>query len=147
MDLLNKHCCVRWSYKFKLDINTNMCVRVNSIKRTLKIEWLKEPQIIYSRATYWRIYVLQFCSVFRVNAVLKEAQTVGMMTAYHNYLITNLVTFKIEHKDMTFDHDFGYSFPLFSSLLKKRGMKKRRMNMKNRDKKSCLFISLLIWLL
>jgi hypothetical protein len=26
----------------------------------------------------------------------------------------------IEQKDMTFDNDFGYSFPLFSSLLKKR---------------------------
>ena len=25
----------------------------------------------------------------------------------------------IEHKDMTFDHDFGYSFQRFSSLLKK----------------------------
>ena len=31
-------------------------------------------------------------------------------------------------KAMNFDHDFGYSFPLFSSLLKKTGKKKRRMN-------------------
>ena len=31
---------------------------------------------------------------------------------------------KIEQKDMTFDHDFGYSFPLFSSLLKKGGEEK-----------------------
>ncbi len=28
---------------------------------------------------------------YRVYSVLKEAQAVGMMTAYHNYLITNLV--------------------------------------------------------
>jgi hypothetical protein len=28
---------------------------------------------------------------------------------------------KIEQKGMTFDHDFGYSFPLFSSLLQKEG--------------------------
>ena len=27
-------------------------------------------------------------------------------------------------KGMTFDHDFGYSFPLFSSLLKKEGRRK-----------------------
>ena len=27
---------------------------------------------------------------------------------------------KIEQKGMFFNHDFGYSFPLFSSLLKKR---------------------------
>jgi hypothetical protein len=26
---------------------------------------------------------------------------------------------RIEQKGMTFDHDFGYSFPLFSSLIKK----------------------------
>ena len=30
----------------------------------------------------------------------------------------------IEQKCMTFDHDFGYSFPLFSSLLKKEGRRK-----------------------
>ena len=38
---------------------------------------------------------------------------------------------------MTLDHDFGYSFLLFSSLLK-RGKKKRRINSKNGDQKSCL---------
>ena len=27
----------------------------------------------------------------------------------------------IKQKGMTFDHDFGYSYPLFSSLLKKEG--------------------------
>jgi hypothetical protein len=26
----------------------------------------------------------------------------------------------IEQKGLTFDHDFGYSFPLFSSLIKNR---------------------------
>ena len=30
----------------------------------------------------------------------------------------------IEQKDMTFDHDFCYSFPIFSSLLKKEGRRK-----------------------
>ena len=39
----------------------------------------------------------------------------------------------IEQKGMTFDHNFGYSFPLFSSLLKKRGQKKRRMVSKNQE--------------
>ena len=38
----------------------------------------------------------------------------------------------IEQKGMTFDHDFGYFLPLFSSLLQKRGKKKRRMKSKNR---------------
>ena len=46
---------------------------------------------------------------------------------------------------MTFDLDFGYSFPLFSSLLKKRGKKKRRMNDKNRDQKSYLSARYLLW--
>ena len=36
---------------------------------------------------------------------------------------------------MTFDHDFGYSFPLFLFPPKKRGKKKRKMNSKNRDQK------------
>ena len=31
-------------------------------------------------------------------------------------------------KGMNFDHDFCYSFPFFSSLPKKRGKKKWRMN-------------------
>ena len=43
---------------------------------------------------------------------------------------------------MTFDHDFDWSFfTLFSSFLKNRGKKKRRMNhwmIKNLDQKSCL---------
>ena len=34
---------------------------------------------------------------------------------------------------MTLNHDFDYSFPLFSSLFKKRWKRKRRMNSKNRD--------------
>ena len=45
---------------------------------------------------------------------------------------------RIELKGMTFDHDFSYSFHLFSYLRKKRGKKKRRMDSKNRDQKSCL---------
>ena len=32
-----------------------------------------------------------------------------------------LMVRKIEQKGMTFEHDFAYSFPLFSSLLKKEG--------------------------
>ena len=38
---------------------------------------------------------------------------------------------------MTYNHDFGYSFPLFSSLLKK-GKKKRRISRHFFDFKSCL---------
>ena len=47
---------------------------------------------------------------------------------------------KIEQKGMTFDHDFGYSYPLFTSLLKNREKKKRKMNSKKRDQKSCLSV-------
>ena len=32
----------------------------------------------------------------------------------------NMANVKIEQKGMTFDHDIGYSFPNFSSLLKKQ---------------------------
>ena len=33
----------------------------------------------------------------------------------------------IEQKGMTFDHDFGYSFPLFASLLKKEVRRKAEL--------------------
>jgi hypothetical protein len=45
-------------------------------------------------------------------------------------LESNLFTFRyqgsvlIEQKGMTENHDFGYSFPFFSSLLKKEGRRK-----------------------
>ena len=36
------------------------------------------------------IYIVLDCDVENVISILREAQAVGMMTAYHNYLITNL---------------------------------------------------------
>ena len=36
------------------------------------------------------IYIVLDCDVENVVGVLREAKAVGMMTAYHNYLITNL---------------------------------------------------------
>ena len=39
----------------------------------------------------------------------------------HIKTFPNMRTNLIEQKGMTFDHDFTYSFPLFSSLLKKEG--------------------------
>ena len=36
-----------------------------------------------------------------------------------------IFTLLIEQKGITFDHDFSYSFPLFSSLLKKEGREKK----------------------
>jgi len=44
----------------------------------------------------------------------------------------------IEQKGMAFDHDFGFYFSPFLIPFKKRWKKKRRMNSKNRDKKSCI---------
>ena len=41
---------------------------------------------------------------------------------------------------MTFDHDFGYYFPLFSSLLKIEERRKGERISKNRDQKSCLSV-------
>ena len=44
----------------------------------------------------------------------------------------------IEQKGMTFDQDFGYSFPIFSSLLKNEGKRKGEWSSKNCDQKLCL---------
>ena len=46
--------------------------------------------------------------------------------------------FLIEQKGMTFNHDFGYSFLLFSSLLKIEERRREEWISKNRDQKSCL---------
>ena len=43
---------------------------------------------------------------------------------YHSSNLQSAVHFKIEQKGMTFDHDYVYSFPLFSSPLKKEGRRK-----------------------
>ena len=36
------------------------------------------------------IHIVLDCSTEKIQTVLKQAQQVGMMTAYHNYLITSL---------------------------------------------------------
>ena len=41
-------------------------------------------------------------------------------------------------KGMTLDHDFGYSLPIFSSIVKKEGRIKGERISKNRDQKSSL---------
>ena len=37
------------------------------------------------------IHLVLDCEHDKIEMVMKEAQAVGMMTAYHNYLITNMV--------------------------------------------------------
>ena len=37
------------------------------------------------------IHLVLDCDHDKIRTVMKEAQAVGMMTAYHNYLITNMV--------------------------------------------------------
>lgn len=38
------------------------------------------------------VHIVLDCSTEKIQAVLKQALQVGMMTAYHNYLITSLVS-------------------------------------------------------
>jgi hypothetical protein len=37
------------------------------------------------------VHIVLDCSTEKIQSVLKQALQVGMMTAYHNYLITSLV--------------------------------------------------------
>ena len=37
------------------------------------------------------IHLVLDCDHDKIRTVMKQAQSVGMMTAYHNYLITNMV--------------------------------------------------------
>jgi len=41
------------------------------------------------------VHIVLDCSTEKIQAVLKQALQVGMMTAYHNYLITSLVSSRI----------------------------------------------------
>ena len=38
------------------------------------------------------IHIVLDCSTEKIQSILKQASQVGMMTAYHNYLITSLVS-------------------------------------------------------
>ena len=46
------------------------------------------------------------CDHDKIRTVMKEAQAVGMMTAYHNYLITNMVGIEEIFEKKTIDIDF-----------------------------------------
>ena len=37
------------------------------------------------------IHIVLDCQIEKIQSVLKDAQAVGLMTSYHNYLITTLV--------------------------------------------------------
>lgn len=41
------------------------------------------------------IHIVLDCATEKIQSVLKQAQQVGMMTAYHNYLITSLVRMNV----------------------------------------------------
>ena len=57
---------------------------------------------------------------------------------YHYTFLPRYYYLQITQIGMTFDHDFGYSFPLFPFLPKKEERRKREWFSKNRDQKSCL---------
>ena len=61
----------------------------------------------------------------------------NMSLKFRNHIIRKTFYKLIEQKGMTFDHDFSYSFPHFSSLLKNRE-EKRRIKQKNPNQKACL---------
>ena len=53
-------------------------------------------------------------------ALLTVSDRPSLSTAYNKKIPIK----SIEQKGMAFDHNFGYSFPLFSFLLKKEGIRK-----------------------
>ena len=63
--------------------------------------------------------------------IVNEWNSVQNKNSYHiciEYLYKYILySAKIEQKGMTFDHDFSYSFPLFSFLLKKEGRRKKEL--------------------
>ena len=58
------------------------------------------------------------------------------------YTLYYITYFTIEQKGMTFDHDFGYSLPLFSSLLKKKERRKGKCTAKTVIKSHAFLLDL-----
>ena len=81
-------------------------------------------------------------SFFSIGFVSKNTHIYSLSKLFFLFCFDKSNTYLdlIEQKGMTFYNDCGYSHPLFSSLLKKRG--KKKINRKNRDQKSCLFCSI-----
>ena len=81
--------------------------------------------IIISEPTYLLERGIIYCfqdSIKRFiykNIIIKEHKFLYILKK--NYVIPS-----IEQKGMTFDHDFGYTFPVFSSLLKRRELEKEK---------------------
>jgi len=50
----------------------------------------------------------------------KKHTMINLNCLFGGFLHNSDLKGTIEQKGMTFDHDFGYSFPLFSALLNKR---------------------------
>ena len=48
------------------------------------------------------IHIVLDCDYEKIRTVLKEAQAVGMMTAYHNYLITNFDLHLVDLEDFKY---------------------------------------------
>lgn len=48
------------------------------------------------------IHIVLDCATEKIQAVLKQASQVGMMTAYHNYLITSLDLHMVDLDDFIY---------------------------------------------
>ena len=67
-------------------ITTCKCVqRIISITLPLQRNILREVK------QSGEIHIVLDCDHHRIQGVMKQAQAVGMMSAYHSYLVTNLV--------------------------------------------------------
>ena len=87
----------------------------------LKNQWYNHPQStlkIVEFLMHSKDLMIIWCYWYKSRILIRQII---------NNLLCFISRFWTELKGIAFDHDFSYSFPLFSSLLKKRGKKKRRM--------------------
>ena len=88
------------------------------------------------------IFLLSNCTVLQYCYSIIELTIVSLL-----YVLLCYIFGMIEQKGMTFYHGFGYSFPLFFSLLKKEGRRKSRMNSKNLILSHAFLLDLFIFIL
>ena len=97
----------KWGMVTEINKKRGICERFNALKVLSQI--IGNRKFTYNNLVY----------LILINSLSRK-----LNFAHYMSVLNNTIENRIEQKGMNFDHDFGYSFPLFSSLPKKGGRRK-----------------------
>ena len=101
-------------------------VKISKFNHTLQNTLLEFTNLKFKSMNYFFYYFLKGNNLLKINYSLCKL-SMCMCKQVYNYCILSIVIVVhckltwIEQKGMTFENDFCYSFPLFSSLLTNEG--------------------------